>query len=118
MIMANPNVAIATGDNIKIEGVTTLKGHPLDSENSDYIKVFKEKRPDMYERSSRPGRILQRPGTRVIEVTPRRIALNVWTANWDLEPEFQPYMVILNTVKEEAHRVKSLELSGAPAYRE
>jgi len=111
-------VAIAAGDDLQIEGVASLKGHPLDEENSDYIKVFKENRPEMYERSSRPGRILQRPGTRVIEVTSRRIALNVWTANWDLELDFQPYMVILNTVKEEAHRVKSLELSGAPAYRE
>jgi len=117
-IMANPNVAIAAGDDLQIEGVASLKGHPLAEENSDYIKVFKENRPEMYERSSRPGRILQRPGTRVIEVTPRRIALNVWTANWDLEPEFQPYMVILNTVKEKAYKMSGTEGYNAPAYRE
>ena len=117
-MMTNPNVALAAGDDLQIEGVASLKGHPLDEENSDYVKVFRENRPDMYERSSRSGRILQRPGTRLIEVTPRRVALNVWTANWDLEPDFQPYMLILNTEKEKAYRVKSLELSGAPAYRE
>jgi len=117
-MMTNPKVALAAGDDLQIEGVASLKGHPLDEGNSDYIKVFRENRPDMYERSSRSGRILQRPSTRLIEVTPRRVALNVWTANWDLEPDFQPYMFILNTEKEEAYRVKSLELSGAPAYRE
>lgn len=117
-LIMNSNVALAAGDDLQIEGVASLKGHPLDDENSDYIKVFKENRPEMYERSSRPGRILQRPGSRLIEVTPRRIALGVWTANWDLEPDFEPYMIILNTDKEEAHKIKSMELAKAPAYEE
>jgi hypothetical protein len=72
----------------------------------------------MYERSVRPGRILQRPSTRLIEISPRRIALGVWTANWDLEPDFEPYMIILSTVKEKAYRIKSMELDKAPAYKE
>ena len=117
-LMVNPNVALAAGDDLQIEGVASLKGHPLDDENSDYIKVFQENRPEMYERSSRPGRMLQRPSSRLIEVTPRRIALGVWTANWDLEPDFEPYVIILNMVKEKAYKIKSMELGKAPAYRE
>jgi len=117
-LVKNSNVALAAGDDLQIEGVASLRGHPLDDENSDFIKVFKENRPEMYERSIRPGRILQRPSTRLIEVTPRRIALSVWTANWDLEPDFEPYVIILNTVEEKAYRIKSMELDKAPAYRE
>jgi len=57
-IMANPNVAIAAGDYLQIEGVASLKGHPRDEENSVFIKAFREQLPDRYERSLRPGRIL------------------------------------------------------------
>ena len=116
-IKANPSVAIAIGDNIQIEGVAYLKDHPLDEENTDYIRAFQEHDPERYERSLRPGRILQRPGTRVIEVAPKRIVLNTGTLQWDLEPG-PPVTVILDTEKEKAHRVNTLDLYKAPAYRE
>lgn len=117
-LIKNSNVALAAGDDLQIEGIASLKGHPLEDKNSDYIKIFKENRPEMYERSSRPGRILQRPGSRLIEVVPRRIALGVWSANWDLIPDFEPYVIILNIVKEKAYKIKSMELGKAPAYME
>jgi len=117
-IKANPNVGIAMGLSLHLEGTATLKGHPLEEENKAFIKAFQEKVPDIYERSLRPGRILNRPGTRVIEITPRRIALNVWTPHFDLEG-FQPYTDILNVVKGEAHRISGVaEAYKAPAYKE
>ncbi len=122
-MMKNPNVAIAAGDYLQIEGTVSLKGHPLDDENSGFIQVFKENRPEMYERSNRPGRMLQRSGSRLIEISPQRIALTVWTPNYDQEPGFRPYTLIVNTVTEKAYRISGPEgdASGVyktPAYRE
>ena len=55
-LIKNSNVALAAGDDLQIEGVASLRGHPMDEKNSDFIKVFKSNRPEMYERSIRPGR--------------------------------------------------------------
>ena len=103
-IAANPNVAIAAGDVLQIEGVATLKGHPMDEENSTFLETFQKQLPELYERSLRPGRNLQRPSTRVIEVAPRRIVMSVWTPHYDLEG-FEPYMIILNKDTEKAYKV-------------
>jgi len=116
-ITLNSQVALAAGDYLQIEGDASLKGHPLDEANSDFIEIFKKNRPDMYERSSRPGRMLQRPGSRLIEITPRRIAFSVWTPNYDQEPDFQPYTLILNTVNEKAYRISGPESKVADAYK-
>ena len=43
-IMANPKVAIAGGDDLQIEGVASLKGHPFDE--PEFIKAYKETQPD------------------------------------------------------------------------
>jgi general stress protein 26 len=122
-IQANPNVAIAGGGNLQIEGVASLKGHPMDERNSDYIQVLQEKNPEMYARVSRPGRNLQRPGTRLIEVIPKRVALNAFTANWDIEPDFQPHILVLNTINEKAHKIfvsggNFTEAFKTPVYKE
>ena len=111
-IMANPIVGIADG-NLQIEGVASLRGHPLDEENAAFIKAYKETQPDNYERSMHVRKNLQRPDMRVIEVALKRIALYTPGANIA-----QSHFDILNTVKEEAHRVKPLDLSEAPAYME
>ena len=102
-IKANPNVGLAVGLALHLEGVASLKGHPLEDENEKVIKAFQEKLPDIYERSLRAGRILKRPGTRVIEIAPKRIALNVWTPHFDLEG-FRPYTDILNVGEGKAYR--------------
>ena len=102
-IKANPNVGLAVGLALHLEDVASLKGHPLEEENKRVIKAFQKKLHDIYERSLRPGRILKRPGTRVIEITPKRIALNVWVPHFDLEG-FQPYTDILNVEEGKAYR--------------
>lgn len=71
-ISVNPHVAIADG-NLQIEGVAKLKGHPLDEENSDFLKAYKETQPENYDRTYRRG--FKRPDYRVIEIVPQRIAV-------------------------------------------
>jgi general stress protein 26 len=44
-IRINPNVAISV-EGYDIEGKTALLGHPLDEENSFFIKLYKEKHPE------------------------------------------------------------------------
>ena len=104
-VISNSNVAVAMGLNLQYEGVARMKSQPLEEENRDFICAFKEKNPDVYTRSMREGRILQREGTRVIEVTPKRIALNVWTPQWDKEEGFEPYLYVLNADSEKAYKV-------------
>jgi general stress protein 26 len=118
-IKSNPNVAVAMGLNLQYEGVASMKSHPLEEENRDFISAFKEKNLDIYTRSMREGRILQRKGTRVIEVTPKRIALNIWTPQWDKEEGFEPYLYVLNADSEKAYKVL-LGQGGytAKAYKE
>ena len=116
-IKANPNVGIAIGDDLQIEGVASLKGHPMAEENSHYISLLQELHPEMYDRMSRPGRMLQREGSRVIEVNPRRISLNVWTPNWDLEADFKPHALILNVPDGKAYEIYGTEGDQSNMYR-
>jgi hypothetical protein len=116
-LAANPNMAIAGGDALQIEGVASLMGHPLDEQNSEYLRVFRVHRPEQFERSMRPGRILQREGSRLVEVTPRRILLNVWTLNWDLETDFEPHALILNVPQEKAYEIYGTATDQADMYR-
>jgi len=73
-ITSNPNVGLADR-NIQIEGVATLKGHPLDEENVAYIKAYRENQPENYERTSNRQFQRTRPDWRVIEITPKKITL-------------------------------------------
>jgi hypothetical protein len=82
-----------------------FKGHPMDAQNLDYINVFRHQNPEMFERVTRPGRNLQRKGSRLVELKPVRISLGVFKVEWDLEPDFQPYTLILNTEKETAYKI-------------
>ena len=128
--MANPNVAIAA-DNIQIEGAATLRGHPLDEENTGFLRAYKEMRPEAYKRSSR-RHFPNRPEGRVIEIIPRKIMLWSLTEN-DVARNVQTsiqseeamqkdlasenYMEILNVAKGEAHRVMASSLTETPAYK-
>jgi hypothetical protein len=117
-MMKNPNIGIAAGLDLQIEGITSFKGHPLDEGNKDFLKIFREQLPERYEQSIRSGRILQREGTRLIEVTPNRIIVSIWRPQWDLETDFQPHLELLNVNKGKAYRIPSLDAYDAPAYRE
>ena len=116
-ISANPNVAIAVGDALEIEGVASLRGHPMDEEDSDYIRILRERDPDQLERGSRPGRALQRCSTRVIEVNPTRILYTVWTPNWDLETDFKPHALVLNVAQEKAYEIHGSDDDVTEMYR-
>jgi general stress protein 26 len=106
-IMANQNVAIAVGG-LQIEGMASLKGHPQDEENTEFIKAFRESRPEAYEMSLKKGN-LQGPVIRLFEIVPRRIAL--YTSRPSAS-EPGAYTDILNTVREEAYRVPWISASG------
>ena len=116
--MANTNVAVVAGF-VQFEGVASVKGHPLDEENADFIKAFKENEPEKYEREKR---IFQNPNLDlvVIKVEPKRIAL--WKFAYPASG-IEEGIYILNVAKGEAHRtidgisVKS-NPNDAPAYWE
>ena len=71
-ILANPNVALADG-NLQIEGVASLKGHPLKDDNATFIEFLQKELPEVYEYWSH--RHFNYQGLGLIEVAPRRMAL-------------------------------------------
>ena len=118
-ITANPNVALAYGNHrvpnrgLQIEGVASLKGHPLDEDNAMFLKAYKETQPAAYERSMQRHFLRTRPDLGVIEIIPRRIMLmvqgeTVAGTHWD----------VLDTVKKEANRVMAAGYGEALATRE
>ncbi|UCE38997.1 MAG: hypothetical protein JSW00_07185 [Thermoplasmata archaeon] len=117
-IMANPNVAVVAGF-VQYEGVASVKGHPLDEENADFIKAFKENQPEKYEREKR---IFQNPDLDwvVIKVEPKRIALRKLA---DPASGIEEGIYILNVAKREAYGAidsgsEHSDPNGAPAYWE
>jgi general stress protein 26 len=104
-IMANPNVAIAFCNHrvpkrgLQIEGVASLKGQPLDKENINFIKAYKETQPEAYERSSK-RHFIGLPNLRVIEIVPRIVAFSVQGSTAS-----ETYIEILDVAKGEAYRV-------------
>lgn len=111
-IQDNPNVGIADRS-LQVEGVATLKGHPLDEENAEFIDAYRENQPENYERTS--GRQFQRsrPEFRVVEIQPRRISL-IKMGNTPQEN----VLLILDTVKEKAYRFKGNANFESPIYQE
>lgn len=110
-IAVNSNVAI-TARNIQIEGTATLKGHPLDEENTNSINVFQKTQPEVYEVSNKLH--FHRQDMRLIEIIPRKIS----KYTNDIESKTGAYLDILNIPEKKAHRVKSTELLESPAYNE
>jgi general stress protein 26 len=112
-IMTNPNVGIADR-NIQIEGVATLKGHPLDEENAAYTKAYRENQPDNYEATSNRVFLRTRPNKVVLEIAPKRITLTRIGAS-----PSENVILILDTVRKEAHRLLGTEaFFEASAYQE
>jgi len=72
-ISANKNVALAI-NNIQIEGVASIKGRTSDPENAWFLKALEELSPEIYKLYRD---VCKEPNTayRVIEITPKRIAL-------------------------------------------
>lgn len=113
-ILANPNVAANVGF-VQIEGEAKVKGHPLDEENADFIKTYRETQPKNYETSTTGQISRRRPNARVIEISPRRIAL--WKTSL-FEPEPAPGLYILMVEKKKAYRITDLAFKESPAYTE
>jgi len=93
----NKNVALSI-NNLQIEGTVTLKGHPLDEENSGFIRMFKERHPEAYKFW---GTIFENPNfsdARVLEIIPKKLTAYK-TANNDI------HLAILNVVTEKATKV-------------
>jgi uncharacterized pyridoxamine 5'-phosphate oxidase family protein len=64
----NPNVALCA-DNMQIEGVAKIKGHPLDNANKEFLELFKREHRGSFEKYS------QMKNAVVVEVEPRLITL-------------------------------------------
>ena len=97
-IAANPNVAMSAG-NIQIEGVPSLKRHPLAAENADFIQVYGFSQPENLQRSL--DRNFGDPRCIVLEINPTRVARynqgNATAGSW--------YVEILDVTDTKPHQI-------------
>jgi len=110
-ISANPNVAISAG-NLQIEGIATIKSHPLHEENAEFIDIFRRTQPEIFEIASRIH--FKRPDIKVLDIAPKRMTLWIGSA----EPGAESYLDILNVITEQAHRVTTTAIKESPVYNE
>ena len=110
-IEENPKVALADR-NLQIEGTATLKGHPLDLENSEFIESYRNNQPENYERTSKRQFKRSRPEFRVIEIHPTRIALLKMGTKFQ-ENEY----LTLDLKKEKVYRFTSNSNFESPVYQ-
>jgi uncharacterized pyridoxamine 5'-phosphate oxidase family protein len=89
-IIKNQNVALCT-ENIQIEGIAKIKGHPLTEENKDFAEKYKKYYKSSYDNYS------HLENEAVIEVEPTYITL------WKYE-NGQPYRDFLDVKAEKAYR--------------
>jgi len=101
-LQANKNVALSI-NNLQIEGIATLTGHPSNERNAGFIRMFKEKFPKYYEFW---GPICENPDSdaRVIEIIPSKLTA------YKPSPDIGPNLDILNVVTETATRVNLMEM--------
>jgi general stress protein 26 len=104
-LQANKNVALSI-NNLQVEGVATLAGHPSDSRNAGFIRMFEEKRPEVYEFWRGPC-LDPNSDLGVIEITPRKITA------YKASPDIEPHLDILNVVTETATRADVNDMSQA-----
>ena len=101
----NPRVSIATGS-LQIDGIASLRGHPLDEENARFIEIHKEQNPEYFKISESVH--FKKPDSKVIQITPKRIGK--WVRGGQID--------ILNITKKQAHRVEWAEIEHSPAYND
>jgi uncharacterized pyridoxamine 5'-phosphate oxidase family protein len=68
-MIKNPSVALCV-DNIQIEGIARMKGHPLDESNSDFAEAFKKVHTASFDNYS------QMKNEVVVEIDP--LLVTVW----------------------------------------
>ena len=99
----NKNVALSI-NNLQIEGTVALKGHPLDEENSGFIRMFKGRHPEVYKFW---GPIFEDPNSinaKVLEITPKKITAYKNLVLNDI------HLAILNVVTKIATKVSLEEM--------
>lgn len=99
----NKNVALAI-NNLQIEGIVTLKGAPLDEENAEFLRIFKEKFPKSYEFWIKKSKEPDANG-RVVEITPHKITA------YKIAADTGPYLAILNIDTKAATKVDLDEMA-------
>lgn len=67
-ILDNPNVALCLGA-LQMEGRSTIKGHPFDENNEQYLTLYKQKHPNYYEKFAK------KPETTIVSVYPHKATL-------------------------------------------
>jgi len=109
---ANPKVALAV-DNLQVEGVATLKGHPQDEPR--FLKAYKENQPELYERRSKTYFSRSETGTRVIEISPSRICRFKQSSRYKIS---ESCFDVLDIKKKEAYSIKTMDLyyGRTPVY--
>jgi|GEM_PF-618067 len=100
-LQVNKNVALSI-NNLQIEGIATLTGHPSEKSNAGFIRTFKKKFPKAYEFW---GSICEDPNSDavVIEIIPNKLTA------YKASPDSGIHLDILNVVKKTATRVNLLE---------
>ncbi len=67
-MLQNPNVALCA-DNLQIEGIAGVRGHPLDDNDKEFIELFKKEHDGSFEKYSHLRDEV------VIEVEPKLVTL-------------------------------------------
>jgi len=115
-ILGNPNVAVVIGY-IQVEGTAKIAGNPLEKENVDFIRAFKENNLEFAENYmkhfERPDRSIQ-----LIKIDPKRIALFKYG---DPESGIERGLYVLDVPNKKAHRFLGFydidkDHKDAPAY--
>jgi general stress protein 26 len=115
-IEANPNVAVVVGYT-QIEGTAKIMGNPLEEQNADFIRAFKENNLEFAQNYmkhfERPDRSIQ-----LIKIEPKRIALFKYG---DPEAGIERGLYVLDVPNKKAHRFLGFydikkDHKDAPAY--
>jgi general stress protein 26 len=107
-IKANQNVALVAGF-IQIEGQALLMGHPLKAENSEYIKAYKRKLPEVYENVEKPT-FENSNEIELIKIVPCKISMPSLKNTFTLD--------VLDVNRKEAYSLVGKDWVESPAYRE
>jgi len=116
-VMANPNVAVVAGF-VQIEGVASLRGHPLD--DPEFLEIYKESQPNNYETWRAGPTVNNERDLVLIEIAPKRIAMLKYG---DPASGIERGLYLLNVARGEAYRLFDVismksDPSEAPAYFE
>jgi len=100
---ANPNVGFSVST-LQIEGLATLKGHPLDE--PEFLEAYRKNQPDAYETRTKTYFSDNQPDVRVVEIKPTRICRFKSTQKYKT-PE--SCFEVLNVTDEKAYSIATFD---------